>query len=129
MTPDIVGTIRALEEHLLRSDTRRSPEQLERLLADDFVEFGQSGRVWDKPSVIGMLASELGAFAYSFEDFRVLLLAPTVALATYRIRDATPGAVPQQALRSSVWVDRDGSWQLTFHQGTNAAEVRTSGES
>jgi hypothetical protein len=119
MTPDIVETIRGLEERLLRADLRRSAAQLEFLLADDFLEFGKSGRVWNKPSVIALLAAESGEFTYSLEDFRVALLAPTVALATYRISDATPGAAPQPALRSSVWVNRDGNWRLTFHQGTS----------
>ena len=105
---------------LLRPDSRRSLGDLELLLADDFREFGKSGRVWDKQSVIAMIAQESAAFEYTLEDFRVSLLAPTVALATYRILGATsgPGAEPAQALRSSVWVLRDSNWQLVFHQGT-----------
>jgi hypothetical protein len=40
-------------------------------------------------------------------------------LVTYRIsvhlRDST---ATKSTLRGSVWVYRDGRWQLTFHQGT-----------
>ena len=125
MKGDLAETIRALEERLLRSDSRRSVAELELLLADDFREFGKSGREWDKPSVIAMIAQESGALAYTLEDFRVSLLAPTVALATYRILDAAPGAGAEraQALRSSVWVLRGGNWQLVFHQGTLSVGV------
>jgi hypothetical protein len=41
----LVRLLRDLEERLLRSDVRRSPTALGDLLADDFVEFGSSGRV------------------------------------------------------------------------------------
>jgi len=36
-----------LEQSLLRPKIRRSPAAVTALLADDFVEFGSSGRVYD----------------------------------------------------------------------------------
>ena len=49
-------------------------------------------------------------------DFRVALMAPTVALLTYRIRrDSDP---PLHTLRSSLWRARDGRWRMVFHQAT-----------
>jgi len=49
---------RKLEERLLRPDVRSSAEQLDKLLADEFIEFGSSGRVFNKEQIIGTLAYE-----------------------------------------------------------------------
>jgi glyoxylase I family protein len=48
------------------------------------------------------------------EDFAVARLGVGVALVTYRSRD------PRHARRSSIWVRRNGRWQMVFHQGTLA---------
>lgn len=40
--------LRELEERLLQTDVRKSPEELDQLLADDFVEIGSSGRLFNK---------------------------------------------------------------------------------
>ena len=37
------------------------------LLADDFIEFGSSGRVYDKASIIKALAEDL----YAFKDWEI----------------------------------------------------------
>ena len=62
-----------LETELLGAGTRANAERLNELLADDFVEFGASGRIWDKPSVIAGLLSEPAAPASSLTatDFAV----------------------------------------------------------
>jgi hypothetical protein len=50
----------------------------------------------------------------------VRLLAPDVALATYRsVRDDAAGGLSAVALRSSTWRGKDDAWRL-FHQGTPA---------
>ena len=113
--------IRALEERLLLPDVRTSPDELERLLADDFVEFGASGRAFDRAAIIRALATESG-FHASISEFRVARLAAGVVLATYRlVADGSP-AGRRHSLRSSIWVRRDdrpdGVWRLAFHQGT-----------
>ena len=47
-----------LEERLLDSAVRRSPEAISALLADEFVEYGSSGRVFDKEQIIESLQGE-----------------------------------------------------------------------
>jgi hypothetical protein len=42
------ATIKELEEHLLRPEFRCSAEWVAELLAEEFVEFGSSGRISDK---------------------------------------------------------------------------------
>ncbi len=120
--PVLVETLRRLEEELLRPDVRRSRAALETRLAPDFIEIGRSGRAYDREAIIGALAAEeMGTARVWIEDFAVRLLAPGVALATYRsVRDEAAGvASPAATLRSSTWrLDRDGRWRMMFHQGT-----------
>lgn len=108
--------IRQLEERLLRGDTRRSSTEVERLLADDFVEFGSSGKVYDRASIVQALGAELD-IQVSMRDFSVILLAPGVALATYKC-DLRREGKARYSLRSTVWLLRDGEWKVRFHQGT-----------
>jgi len=116
-TPDYLDEhLKTLEETLLRPEVRTSAESLSELLADDFVEFGSSGRVWTKPDIIEALQDETSA-RLSMSEFTVKLLAENVALATYRAAKFTDrGSV--KSLRCSIWTLREGRWQIVFHQGT-----------
>lgn len=113
MDPALVAELRALEERLLRLETRTSAADLAALLTDDFVEFGSSGRVFDKAAIIASLASETDALVHRIEDFRAVALAADVALVTYRL---VVTAAP--SLRSSLWRRTGDHWRLQFHQGT-----------
>jgi hypothetical protein len=50
-----------LETKLLDPTLRRKPEMLAHMLADDFVEFGSGGRVYDKKQVLYQLSRQLPA--------------------------------------------------------------------
>jgi hypothetical protein len=114
--------IRDLEIKLLDPEIRASPEALAKLLADDFVEFGSSGRIYDKQQIVRALRSDAG-YRYTLDAFQVRRLGPGVALATYQTTRVGPDALaPQNALRSSIWRRQEGRWQMTFHQGTPTAE-------
>ena len=109
------------ENKLLDPVLRLSSEKLAPLLADDFVEFGSSGRAYKKKQILYLLRRQLPAH-HSIEEFRVVELAPAAALVTYRARtEPSRGKSEKQSLRSSVWVQRRGEWQMVFHQGTPAA--------
>ncbi|WP_417021040.1 DUF4440 domain-containing protein [Candidatus Phyllobacterium onerii] len=47
-----ISKFRALEEQLLDSSVRRSVKTVASLLADEFIEFGSSGAVYNKHTVI-----------------------------------------------------------------------------
>ena len=119
--PDLAAHLRILEEELLRPAIRGSRAELEARLAPDFAEIGRSGRVYDRASLVAALAAEHddAPAVARVEDFSVRLLAPGVALATYRsVREDAAGGPPAVALRSSIW-RRDGdAWRMAFHQGT-----------
>jgi hypothetical protein len=114
----LADRIRALEERLLQSDVRNSPQELDRLLANDFVEFASDGRAYDKREVIEALQRE-DAFRRSLTDFRLRVLADDVAIATFRvIREDVRTGESVQSLRSSIWRRGVNEWQVVFHQGT-----------
>ena len=97
---------------LLRPDVRRDPEQVVALLPPDFQEFGASGRVWDRGSIVSVTSGTDAPIQAT--DLRTRDLGADAVLVTYRSRE--PG---REALRSSVWLrDPDAGWLLLFHQGT-----------
>ena len=113
--------IKKLEEQLLNANTRNSRKELEKLIAADFLEFGSSGRVWNKKDIITDLLNENteGEYSLSTEDFKVISLSSDVAMATYRCyRKNLSGDILRTTLRSSIWRLKEGNWQLYFHQGT-----------
>src|SRR3974390_3267340 len=110
--------LRKLEEAMARPEIRRSPELLTQLLADDFREFGSSGGVFDKKQIIDALR-EQPRLQLWLEEFDVKRLAPDLALVTYRgnCRLVDSDKI-SRSLRSSIWRNRDGRWEVLFHQGT-----------
>jgi hypothetical protein len=112
----IIQEIRALEEASLDPEVRADRERLAALLADDFVEFGSSGRVWDKASVLQLVTSERG-LSFSLSDFAAKQLGPELVHATYRVATREAGG-ERHSLRSSLWILRSARWQMLFHQGT-----------
>jgi hypothetical protein len=107
-----------LELSLLQPSVRKS-ERVAELLAEGFVEFGSSGRTFTKAQIISSLRAETAPPELSATQFKVQLLAPHVALVTYRVlRRSEP---PVHTLRSSIWEQRQGQWQMVFHQGTPTA--------
>lgn len=114
--------IRSLEERLLQSEVRRSAREVAALLADDFVEVGSSGRIFNKQQIIESLQHE-PPVQRSLLEFKASALAPDVILATYlAVRHNGPNEPPLYSRRSSIWKWREGRWQMVFHQGTLVRE-------
>ena len=120
MTPEeLFGHLFALEQELLRPEIRTSPGALESLLVEDFLEFGGSGRVFDRAAIVHALAVEPNSKSIQLEGFTVLTSAENLAVVTYRsVTRDNPQQPPHRSLRSSIWVRRNGRWQMRFHQGT-----------
>jgi hypothetical protein len=111
--------LKHLEERLVAPSVRRDPTQVAPLLADDFREFGSSGRVFDKATILEDLQNELTRPASLLSDFASREISPTTVLLTYKAtRRSSSGETIGQSWRSSLWVCLDGAWQIIFHQGT-----------
>ena len=116
---DIKEILLALEHELLSSQVRASHARLDELLAPAFVEFGSSGRIYDKQSMIHALTQAASMEDYQVDDFTVVTASEDAALVTYscQIRSADSDLV-RSSNRSSLWKLLDGRWQMEFHQGT-----------
>jgi hypothetical protein len=116
--PTVREQLRKLEELLASPEIRRNPAELSRLIADDFREFGSSGRIFDKRQIIDALTKQPAVEVW-LEDFQAQFLAPDLALVTYHGNCKSPesGKV-SHSLRSSIWRNRNGQWEVVFHQGT-----------
>jgi hypothetical protein len=115
--PELAAHLFHLEQQLLDPATRRDPAALTSLLAEDFREFGRSGRIYTRHQIIEALAAE-SPRTITLSDPLCQLLAENVALLTYRSTRTIP-LPPTHALRSSLWIYRDHRWQMIFHQGTS----------
>lgn len=105
--------IYSLELSLLTPAVRQSIKQLSLLIADDFIEYGSSGRIYNKKDLLESLPEEKTEH-YAVEDFTSSKLSKNVILATYKV---TIGS--RRSLRSSIWKNNGSHWQMIFHQGTN----------
>lgn len=111
-----------LEECLLQPELRRSPQDLAALLADEFIEFGCSGRIFDKPQTITVLQSE-SRDQLTLMNFQAKVLSANVVLTTYQaVRHSYGTEQVTTSLRSSIWKFLDGRWQVVFHQGTSSSK-------
>lgn len=118
---DLKSQLHDLELELATSAARCDQARMDALLADEFVEFGASGRRFTKQEIIELLSAEDDFTPYCLEGFSVMMLGTGHALVTYTIPPrAGPDGTPKPgSRRSSIWrEDCDGDWRLMFHQGT-----------
>jgi hypothetical protein len=114
----LFNEIKELEYTLLNPAARKSAAILTDILSDDFIEFGSSGKTYNKQQSIDALQNE-AAEAIDITNFQIRCVAPTTILATYIAVKGNKTDYPQSSLRSSLWVSKNGKRQIIFHQGTN----------
>lgn len=108
----------ALEETLWRAETRFDPVLMGQTFSPNLVEFGRSGRRYERAEMLfdPDPKAEINALL-PLPDYSVELVAADVALATYK-SEVRYGDEIEMGRRSSLWVKDGGRWQLRFHQGT-----------
>ena len=111
MELEAAQALRDLEERLLHPSVRASPDEVAALLADEFIEFGSSGRIYDKQQIIRFLREEQEEAQLILAEFSARRLSADIVLVTYRV-------VESRTIRSSIWSFREGRWRMVFHQGT-----------
>ncbi len=113
-----------LEKKLVDPELRSTPERLAPLLADDFIEFGSGGHAYDKKRVLFVL-KRLAPAEIFIEEFRVINVCDSAALVTYRAcTESSRASTSRYSLRSSLWVLRDGGWQMHVSSGDECSRVR-----
>jgi hypothetical protein len=118
-TGDLLQHLSDLELTIQRLDVRRDRGQLDKLLHDEFLEFGRSGRSYYKADILEQLPAEAAPDAMWSQDFELVEPADGVALLTYRSASIDEnGDLFRHSLRSSLWLRSEHGWQMRFHQGT-----------
>ena len=113
-TESIEQHLQELELCLLQPNVRKS-ERVKELLAEGFIELGSSGYAHTRQEIIRALQAEPTTH-WTASEFKIRMLAPSIALLTFRAhRHSEP---PVHSLRSSIWREMNGKWQMLFHQGT-----------
>ena len=82
---------------------------------DEFIEFGKSGEVFDKNSIIEYLNNLDTDRDIEILSFEIKNLKEDFVLANYISNENEDGI---KALRTSIWVKENMNWKLYFHQGT-----------
>ncbi|MER6999016.1 nuclear transport factor 2 family protein [Streptomyces sp. NPDC000410] len=115
------------ELRLLDPAVRGDAARLAALLHPHYLEFGVSGRRWDRDSIIESLTRECASQAckpITASDVKGTQLADDVVHLTF-----VTEAAGRRAHRSSLWRLTDGDWLLYFHQGTPFSADESSGAS
>ncbi len=99
-----------LEKALLSNEVRRNVEALSELIADDFIEFGKSGKVWNKGDVLASLPLE-NEIQYEIANFRVTFETSSIVCVEYQLSE--DGEI---SLRRSIWKFIDERWQMVLHK-------------
>lgn len=107
--------LKQLEECHLSGAVRESGEALGHILADDFVEFGSSGKVFTRHDFV----DGASLHTLTLHDWTMHQLGEQAALTTYRVKNH---CLNRETLRSSIWKYDGTDWKLFFHQGTIANE-------
>ena len=102
-----------LEKALLSNEVRRNPHALNLLIADDFVEFGKSGKVWNKCDILASLPLE-DQIDGEILNFSVIFQTSSIACVEYKLSEG--GEI---SLRRSIWKFIDERWQIVFHRFVN----------
>jgi len=102
------------EQELWREDLNK--QRLNELLAQDFFEFGRSGRVWQRQDILAAELSRRDAVR-PLPEFHIRLLDEKIAQVTYDSAFIYDGVV-EHTHRSSIWSRTSSGWVLRFHQGT-----------
>ncbi len=106
------------ERRLLQPSTRTSPQELEKLLADDFEEFWASWKLYYKSGIIERLPSSTEV-VYTVENLRIIFLTEYIAQVKYELQEEVKeSGEKRETFRTSLWRKTENSWQMFFHQGT-----------
>ncbi|MBD2356109.1 DUF4440 domain-containing protein [Tolypothrix sp. FACHB-123] len=109
-------TLERLEEELWREETRFDMERMNELIAQDFFEFGRSGRIYPREHTLAVARQKIDA-VFPLPEFQARLLDENTAQVTYNSAVTYDGVV-EYARRSSIWSRNHSAWVLRFHQGT-----------
>lgn len=91
-------------------------EDFIRLLSEDFLEYGSSGGIMDKPFLLNQVTDQgIEKCLFTVADFQAISIADQIVQTRFVTTNRTNGSSQN---RSSLWRNENGSWRMFFHQGT-----------
>lgn len=114
-----------LENDLLKSEIRKSPQKINEILADDFIEFTSSGSEYHyKSGDVFQEQNDNHELFLQIIDFKIKQLSDDCILAMYKIiKHNEPNENKKYSLRSSIWKCYNRKWKMLFHQGTLTSKI------
>jgi hypothetical protein len=109
-----IAAVLQLEQELQTAGCRRDRVRVAALLAEDFLEIGASGTIWDRAATLDLLAAEP-------DD------GPVIGVSSLTGRIISDGCIlagwdseraGRRARRTSLWRLDQAGWRLVHHQGT-----------
>jgi len=125
--PDLAGLTKELREQLIKleeslwiAETRYDDAYMDQILAAGFVEFGRSGKRYERSEMfLGGYAGQVIECKIPIPKFEVEMLGNSLFLISYMSVLNRGAEKKESANRSSIWKhDAFSGWKLIFHQGT-----------
>ncbi|OYW13610.1 MAG: hypothetical protein B7X02_01810 [Rhodospirillales bacterium 12-54-5] len=113
--------LKNLEEKLWIAEYRFNREWIESIFADDFFEYGRSGRIYSREQCLNVAPQRIDAIM-PLPDFTMRYLSMDIVQTTYK-SIVTYADELEYANRSSIWEKTAEGWKLKFHQGTPTQDI------
>ncbi|MGN9166363.1 nuclear transport factor 2 family protein [Tissierellaceae bacterium HCP3S3_D8] len=112
----------SLEQQILKYENeffiKRFCDDIQNLndrIHDEFIEFGKSGQVFDKDSIVKYLNNLDTDRDIEILSFKIKNIKEDLIIANYISYEKE---IEIKALRTSIWKKELSDWKLYFHQGT-----------
>jgi hypothetical protein len=115
-TDDDRRELTRLEESMWREETRFDMKFMEEHLAQDFFEFGRSGKTYARDQALAVPRQPMNA-VLPLPSLSIRMLNQNTAQLTYFSATTYDGVV-EHGRRSSIWSRTPQGWVMRFHQGT-----------
>ncbi len=108
----------ANEKKLFAADQKHDLDTIKSLVADDFVDIARDGSSIGKAALLKEIPT-ITLLTYSQQNFRVTTLGPYAYSISYDSDATSKGADGKEARTqnplNTVWIKRDGRWQILMH--------------
>ncbi|EAC3621427.1 hypothetical protein CW768_10980 [Listeria monocytogenes] len=102
-----------LDQIHLSLENRHSMSEIIAILSESYIEITQNGVVKDFSYYKSL--TTFGNSSLEIMDYDIKILDETKVLSYYKLKNTSENSY---TMRSNVWIIENGSWKLTFHQGT-----------
>lgn len=106
------------EKELLKKSVRKDPNLLKKYLANDFLEYGSSGKVYTLQDILTRLPAEDGVEVIEANFFKLTAIKDDWVLMNYESKRTDSDGFSIKTLRTSIWKKDGNDWKMFFHQGT-----------